>query len=54
MTAVAVFSGTDAMKLRSSLTLFLEAGAGAIFSAALDRWFYGERDHATRRLIGLG
>lgn len=47
MTANAVFGGIDAMKLRSSLTLFVEAGGGALFIAALDRWFDGEADPAT-------
>jgi uncharacterized protein (DUF1810 family) len=46
-TADAVFGGIDAVKLRSSLTLFEAAGGGAVFAAALDRWFGGERDAAT-------
>ena len=51
-TAEAVFGEIDAIKLRSSLTLFIEAGAGALFSAALERWFDGEADPATLRLLG--
>ncbi|WP_242146004.1 DUF1810 domain-containing protein [Sphingomonas sp. BAUL-RG-20F-R05-02] len=43
----AVFGGIDAVKLRSSLTLFEAAGGGAMFGAALDRWFGGQRDPAT-------
>ena len=43
----AVFGGIDAVKLRSSLTLFEAAGDGAMFVAALDRWFGGQRDAAT-------
>lgn len=46
-TATAVFGGIDAAKLRSSLTLFAEAGGGPLFAAALDRWFDGEADPAT-------
>lgn len=46
-TAEAVFGAVDAMKLRSSLTLFAEAGGGALFTAALDRWFNGIKDPAT-------
>lgn len=46
-TAEAVFGGIDAVKLRSSLTLFEAAGGGAVFAAALDRWFAGARDRAT-------
>jgi len=42
-----VFGAVDAMKLRSSLTLFVEAGAGPLFTAALERWFGGARDEAT-------
>lgn len=45
---VAVFGGVDAMKLRSSLTLFEAAGGGPAFSDTLDRWFDGVRDEATR------
>jgi len=48
---VEVFGAIDAMKLRSSLTLFERAGAGAMTGAALDRWFGGERDGATLALL---
>ncbi|WP_419827058.1 DUF1810 domain-containing protein [Sphingomonas sp.] len=48
----AVFGGIDAVKLRSSLTLFEAAGGGEAFGAAIDRWYGGERDVATTRLIG--
>jgi uncharacterized protein (DUF1810 family) len=50
-TAEAVFGSIDAMKLRSSLTLFSEAGGDPMFTAALDRWFAGRRDEATLHLI---
>lgn len=50
-TAVAVFGEVDAMKLRSSLTLFIEAGGGQLFVSALERWFSGEMDEATLRLL---
>jgi len=49
---VAVFGAVDAMKLRSSLTLFERARPTPLFAAALDRWFGGERDPATLRLLG--
>lgn len=42
-----VFGPVDAVKLRSSLTLFEAAGGGAGFSDALERWFGGVRDAAT-------
>ena len=48
---VAVFGSIDAMKLRSSLTLFEAVEPNAPFAAALDRWFDGERDAATRQML---
>ncbi|PNQ04009.1 DUF1810 domain-containing protein [Sphingobium sp. SA916] len=48
---VAVFRTVDAMKLRSSLTLFEAAAPSPLFAAALDRWFSGERDPATRQIL---
>lgn len=48
---VAVFGEIDAMKLRSSLTLFETIGELSIFSAALERWFGGERDQRTVDLL---
>lgn len=59
--AVAVFGSIDAMKLRSSLTLFLCASSsgGATspatdgpFAAALAKYFGGALDEATVRLLG--
>lgn len=49
--AAGVFGEVDAVKLRSSLTLFESACGGDLFSAALDRWFSGVRDDATRKLL---
>jgi uncharacterized protein (DUF1810 family) len=46
-----VFGAVDAMKLRSSLTLFEAAGGGVLFSEALERWF-GGRDLRTLALLG--
>ncbi len=51
-TAGEVFGEVDAMKLRSSLTLFAEAGGERLFVAALERWFDGEEDMTTQLLIG--
>lgn len=45
--AEAMFGGIDAVKLRSSLTLFEAAGGGTAFGEVLDRWFGGTRDPAT-------
>jgi uncharacterized protein (DUF1810 family) len=53
-TAESVFGNVDAMKLRSSLTLFEAAGADPLFAAAIDRWFGGRRDEATLRLLREG
>lgn len=49
---VAVFGAVDAMKLKSSLTLFKAVRPSPLLSAALDRWFGGERDDMTLRLLG--
>jgi uncharacterized protein (DUF1810 family) len=50
-----IFGGIDAVKFRSSMTLF-EAAAGekGPFAAALDAFFDGERDPATLGLLGAG
>ena len=50
-TAKSVFGPLDAMKLRSSLTLFAAASDDSQIVAALDRWF-GAKDRATLRLLG--
>jgi uncharacterized protein (DUF1810 family) len=44
-----VFGGIDAIKLRSSLTLFAQADADrdGLFQQALARWFAGQADAAT-------
>jgi uncharacterized protein (DUF1810 family) len=47
----AVFGEVDAMKLRSSLTLFEAAKPTPMFAAALDRWFEGDRDPKTIALL---
>jgi uncharacterized protein (DUF1810 family) len=46
-----VFGELDARKLRSSLTLFIESGGGALFQAALDRWFEGRKDVMTLKIL---
>lgn len=48
--AETVFGDVDAAKLRSSLTLFAEAGGGAPVKRALERWF-GAPDALTLRLL---
>lgn len=49
--AAAILGEVDAMKLRSSLTLFARAGAPAMVEETLAAFFPG-RDPATLRLLG--
>ena len=49
-TVETLFGGIDAIKLRSSLTLFIAAEAGPLFDAVLSRWF-GEADTVTLDLL---
>lgn len=48
-----VFGNVDALKLGSSFTLFLRAGGGDLFEAALQRWFSGQADERTDSLLEL-
>jgi uncharacterized protein (DUF1810 family) len=51
--AEAVFGGIDAVKLRSSMTLFHRAAPGeAVFREVLDRFFGGIPDPATDERLG--
>jgi uncharacterized protein (DUF1810 family) len=51
-TARDIFGGIDAMKLRSSITLFHRADPDdPLFSEVLGRYFGGEPDEATDRLL---
>ena len=45
--AEGVLGGIDAMKLRSSMTLFARAGDEPVFHAVLDAYFGGEDDPET-------
>jgi uncharacterized protein (DUF1810 family) len=48
-----IFGPVDAMKLRSSMTLFASAAPDVkVFQKVLDRYFDGERDELTDRLLG--
>ncbi len=51
---VAVMGGVDAMKLRSSMTLFDLVAPGEVFAAVLARFYGGEADAATLRLAAAG
>lgn len=50
----AVFGEVDALKLRSSLTLFDAVRPSPLFGAALGRWFEGEVDPRTVERLGEG
>ena len=51
-TAREIFGDIDTMKLRSSMTLFLRADpAEPVFRQVLDRYFDGDPDSATDRLL---
>lgn len=51
---VAVLGEIDALKLRSSMTLFARAGgAPPVFRRVLDRFYGGVADAATERLLDL-
>ena len=52
VTAEDVFGGVDALKLRSSMTLFAHAApAEPVFTAVLERYFDGRPDPATVALL---
>jgi len=54
-TAQDIFGGIDAIKLRSSMTLFAHADpANPIFGQVLGAYFGGVPDEATERLLGIG
>jgi uncharacterized protein (DUF1810 family) len=50
--AEAILGGIDAIKLRSSMTLFEAAGGGGDFADVLDGFYEGVRDPETLRLLG--
>jgi uncharacterized protein (DUF1810 family) len=53
-TAQDIFGGIDAIKLRSSMTLFARADpSNAVFGQVLDAYFGGVPDGATERLLGV-
>lgn len=48
-----IFGGIDAMKLRSSMTLFAAVSEdGSVFHRALDKFFGGKADQRTVELLG--
>jgi len=51
LSAEEIMGGIDAVKLRSSMTLFAQLDDGEVFQQVLERYFGGEMDAATLRLI---
>jgi uncharacterized protein (DUF1810 family) len=48
-----VLGGIDALKLRSSMTLFVRADPREpLFADVLERWYGGRPDEATERILG--
>ena len=51
--ALGVFGSPDDLKLRSCATLFAAVSPpGSVFERLLDKYFQGERDDRTLRLLG--
>ena len=51
---VAVFGGIDSMKLKSSMTLFaVAAPEDPVFQQVLDKYYGGEQDALTLRILGV-
>lgn len=53
LTAEEIFGGIDAIKLRSSMTLFARAAPSVtVFHEVLERYFGGRLDAATEEILG--
>lgn len=48
---VAVLGSIDALKVRSSMTLFELTGADPVFGAVLNKYYAGRRDELTLRIV---
>lgn len=46
-----VFGNIDSMKLQSSMTIFDLASPDDIFAKILDKWYDGQRDQSTLRIL---
>jgi len=50
--ALAIFGDVDAIKFRSSMTLFMSvAGSDSVFQEAIEKYFEGEPDQATLDIL---
>jgi uncharacterized protein (DUF1810 family) len=47
-----IFGGIDALKVRSSMTLFDALSPNDVFAKVLDAFFDGERDERTLKILG--
>ena len=45
------WGGIDALKVRSSMTLFELTGVDPVFGAVLDKYYAGSRDELTLRIV---
>jgi uncharacterized protein (DUF1810 family) len=52
-TALQIFGPIDELKLRSSLTLFKTASNDQIFGDALTKYFDGQSDELTLKILGI-
>lgn len=50
-TAEEVFGSLDAMKVLSCMTLFNEVAAGDLLRQVIDRYYQGETDEMTKRML---
>ncbi|TGY36953.1 DUF1810 domain-containing protein [Bacteroides caecimuris] len=50
-TAEEVFGSLDAMKVLSCMTLFNEVAPGDLFRQVIDRYYQGETDEMTKRML---
>jgi uncharacterized protein (DUF1810 family) len=50
--ALDIFGDIDAMKFKSSMTLFMSiAGIDSVYQEAIDKYFEGEQDRATLKIL---
>jgi uncharacterized protein (DUF1810 family) len=49
--SIDIFGQVDSLKLKSSMTLFSLVGANPVFQKVLDKFFDGEKDEKTIRLL---
>ena len=50
-TSVDIFGDIDALKLKSSMTLFAEVSNDPVFKQVLDKYYDGEKDESTLKIL---